>query len=55
MSKSKYGDMDAFVRKLKDMGYEEVRLIDTTDSRFMTKKQASKYMLQGSTILCGRK
>ena len=36
-SKSKYGDMQAFVKKLKAMGYEKVELIDTADGKFMTK------------------
>ena len=35
----KYGDMQSFVKQLKDMGYEDVRLIDTTDDMFMTKKR----------------
>jgi len=47
--------MDAFFRKLKEMGYEDVRLISIADGRFMTKQQSSKYMLQGSSVLCGRK
>lgn len=55
MSKTRYGDMNAFVKKLKDMGYEHVELIDTTDGKFMTKKQSVKYMLIGSTILYGKK
>lgn len=55
MSKTRYGDMNAFVQKLKDMGYEKVELIDTTDGKFMTKKQSAKYMLIGSTILYGIK
>ena len=38
-SKSKYGDMQAFVKKLKGMGYKEVRLIKTTDGMFMKKKR----------------
>ncbi|MBQ3730313.1 MAG: hypothetical protein II905_01025, partial [Muribaculaceae bacterium] len=29
-SRFKYGDMQAFVKKLKGMGYAEVELIDTT-------------------------
>ena len=33
-SKSKYGDMQAFVKKLKAMGYEKVELIDTADGKF---------------------
>ena len=40
-SKSRYGDMQAFVRKLKDMGYRQVELIDTTNGRFMNKSEAA--------------
>ena len=54
MGKNRYGDMEAFCRKLKEMGYAEVRMIDTTDGMFMTKKEASRLMLQGSTLLVGR-
>ena len=36
-SRFKYGDMQAFVKKLKGMGYEEVELIDTTNGMFMTR------------------
>ena len=55
MSKSKYGDMEAFVEKLKDMGYAEVRLIDTTDGKFMSKFEATWMALSGSAVLTGRK
>ncbi len=55
MSKARYGDMDAFVRKLKDAGYEDVRLIDTTDGRFMGRREAVFLGLGGSTLLAGRK
>ena len=55
MSKNRYGDMEAFCRKLREMGYAEVRMIDTTDGMFMTKKEAGHLMLQGSTLLVGRK
>ena len=55
MSKNRYGDMEAFCRKLKEMGYAEVRMIDTTDGMFMTKKESKLLMLQGSTLLVGRK
>ncbi len=54
-SKSKYGDMQAFVQRLKDMGYEDVRLIDTTDGTFITKKEAAWMALSGSALLIGRK
>ena len=55
MSRARYGDMDAFVRRLKAEGYEDVRLIDTADGRFMTRKEAAFLGLGGSTLLVGRK
>ncbi len=55
MSKGKYGDMKAFEKKLKDMGYEDVKLIDTTNGKFMTKWEATWMGLSGSTLLVGRK
>lgn len=53
--RSVYGDMQAFVQMLKDMGYERVELIATTDGSFMTPKEARHLMLLGSTLLVGRK
>lgn len=55
MSPRRYGDMQEFVQKLRDMGYERVELIDTTDGSFMTPKEAGRLMLCGSTLLVGRK
>lgn len=55
MSEKRYGDMNAFMNKLKDMGFEKVEMIDTTDGMFMTKKEAKKIMLTGSTLLVGIK
>ncbi len=55
MSKSKYGDMEMFAKKLKDMGYEEVKLIDTTSGMFMNKTEATWMGLSGSKILIGKK
>ena len=55
MSKARYGDMEAFVRKLKDMGYEDVRLIDTTDGSILGKTEAALLGLGGSKLLVGRK
>lgn len=55
MSKSKYGDMESFVKKLKDMGYEEVKLVDTTNGMFMSKWESTWMGLSGSAILMGRK
>ena len=54
-SKSKYGDMQAFVRKLRDMGYQQVELIDTTNGMFMKKSEATWMGLSGSALLTGRK
>lgn len=55
MSKARYGDMNAFVSKLKAMGYEDVQLIDTTDGKFMSRKEAVLLGLCGSTLLIGKK
>ena len=54
MSPRRYGDMQAFVLKLRDMGYERVELIDATTGKFMTPKEACRLMLRGSTLLVGR-
>ena len=54
-SKSRYGDMQAFVRLLRDMGYRKVELIDTTDGKFMTKFEAAWMALSGSALLTGIK
>ena len=51
MSPRRYGDM----QKLRDMGYERVELIDTTDGSFMTPKEAGRLMLRGSRLLLGIK
>ena len=55
MSPVRYGDMNAFVKKLKDSGYEDVRLIDTADGMFMRRKEAVLLGLAGSKLLTGRK
>lgn len=55
MSESKYGDMQAFARKLEDMGYSEVKLIDTTNGMFMSRFESLWMGLSGSTLLVGRK
>ena len=54
-SKSRYGDMQAFIRKLKDMGYADVRLIDTTDGTWITKWESVWMELAGSALLIGKK
>ncbi len=55
MSPARYGDMDAFVRKLRAQGYADVRLIDTTDGTFLGHNEAAWLGLGGSTLLVGRK
>lgn len=50
-----YADMQAFVEKLKEMGYEKVELIDTTDGMFMSKSEALWMELSGSALLTGVK
>ena len=54
-SKSRYGDMQAFAGKLKDMGYADVRLIDTTDGTWITKRESVWMELAGSALLIGKK
>ena len=55
MSQRRYGNMQDFVRKLKEMGYQDVQLIDTTDGMFMKKSEALWMDLSGSTLLVGKK
>ena len=55
MNKSRYGDMNKFIEKLKKEGYEDVQLIDTTKGLFMSRKEALLLGLSGSTLLIGRK
>ena len=55
MSKSRYGDMNKFMEKLKKDGYEDVQLIDTTKGLFMDHKVALLLGLYGSTLIIGRK
>ncbi len=55
MSKMKYGDMQEFVKKLKNMGYTEVKLIDTTNGMFMSKWESTWMGLSGSAVLVGKK
>ncbi len=52
---SRYGDMDAFIQQLKDMGYEKAELYDTTDGLFMSPKEAKLLCLAGSKLLIGKK
>lgn len=51
----KYGDMEAFLRNLREMGFEKAELLDTTDGLFMTRKEARLLFLSGSKLLVGKK
>ena len=55
MSKSRYGDLEAFAQQLRAEGYAHVELIDTTNGMFMSRKEALLMELSGSTLLVGRK
>ena len=54
-SAGKYGDMQSFMKKLEEMGYERVELIDTTDGKWMSKGEAGWTGLSGSALLTGKK
>lgn len=55
MESGRYGDMEKFVQELKSEGYEDVRLIKTTDGKFMNPGEAKLMTLSGSTLLVGKK
>ena len=50
-----YGDMETFAQRLRDMGYEDVRLIDTAKEAFGSRRRAALMMLGDSRLLVGRK
>ena len=50
-----YGNMEAFAQKLRDMGYQEVRLIDTAKEAFGSRRRAAMMLLGDSRLLVGRK
>ena len=54
-SEAKYGDMQAFIKELNDMGYEKVDLIDTTNGKWIMKSEAGWMGLSGSALLTGTK
>ena len=55
MSPIRYGNMQEFISELKKEGYEKVELIDTTNNMFMSRREAIRLQLGGSTLLVGRK
>lgn len=50
-----YGDMEAFAQELREMGYDDVRLIDTAKEVFGSHRRAALMMLGASRMLVGRK
>ena len=50
-----YGNMEAFAQELRDMGYADVRLIDTAQEAFGSRRRAAMMMLGASRMLVGRK
>ena len=55
MKPNMYGDMDAFAQKLREMGYQDVRLIDTAEEAFGSHRRAAMMMLGSSRLACGQK
>ena len=55
MKPQMYGDMNAFVEKLKDTGFAEVRYVETAEAIFASKQRAAMMMLGNSAMIVGRK
>ena len=55
MKSRMYGDMEAFAQELRDMGYEDVHIIDTAQEAFGSRRRAAMMMLGDSRMLAGRK
>lgn len=55
MEPSRYGDMDEFLRKLREDGFQEAQLRPTADGSFMTPWEGKTLFLSGSALLVGRK
>ena len=51
MKPKMYGDMEGFAQKLRDMGYQDVRLIDTAQEAFGSHGRAAMMMLGSSRLL----
>ncbi len=54
-SKDKYGDMQVFVKKLRDLGFEHAELTPTDNGKFMSSWEARWMALSGSALLVGKK
>ena len=54
-SKLRFGEMDEFLVKLKEMGFENVEFVDTASGLFMAKEEAACLFLSESKLLKGTK
>lgn len=55
MKPQMYDDMNAFTEKLRDMGFAEVRYVETAETIFGSKQRAAMMMLGDSAMIAGRK
>lgn len=55
MSKSRYGNMQGFISKLRDLGYEKAELINTAEGLFIGSTEAKMLLLADSKLLTGKK
>ena len=55
IKKSNYGYIKKFIEELKKEGYEDIKLIDTTNGMFAGHREAMFLSLAGSMLLIGRK
>ena len=47
--------MDAFAQMLREMDYQDVRLMDTAEEAFGSHRRAAMMLLGSSRLLAGRK
>ena len=50
-----YGDVEEFAKRLRKMGYREVRIIDTAQEAFGSHRRATLMMLGNSRMIVGQK
>ena len=55
MKPKMYGDVNVFIQKLRDMGYKNVQIVDTTKEIFGSKQRAALLFLPHSTMIVGQK
>lgn len=55
MKPQAYGDMNAFVEKLRRMGFQEVHYVETVKPIFGSKRRGAMMMLGDSAMIVGRK